>query len=190
MKKGGGHSKGADFERQICKTLSLWWTADADECRDDLFWRTAGSGARATMRSKLNKSTINGYGDIMACTAEGTVLLSSCCFELKRGYNPDLMAWFKGTKNNLIQAWDQCVRSADEARARFPVLIFKPDRQPIFMMSVKELFIPFARDLQGLTRVRIDPVGCAVYLFLEFLSTVSALQFRNELCMKPKRLEV
>jgi len=44
-------AKGSSFEREICTILSKWWTNNE---RDDVFWRTAGSGARATTRSKNN----------------------------------------------------------------------------------------------------------------------------------------
>lgn len=44
--------KGSVFEREICKALGRWWT---DGERDDIFWRTAGSGARATCRLERGK---------------------------------------------------------------------------------------------------------------------------------------
>ena len=190
MKKGGGHSKGADFERYICKKLSLWWTQDYDNPRDDIFWRTAGSGARATMRSKRHMSTCGGYGDIMSIDPVGKDLTDACCFELKRGYSPDLFAWFKKGSNDLIQAWEQCVRSAKQAHARFPVLIFKPDRQPIFMMSSTRLLLPFCSLLSEHPRISIFPLDCTVCLFERFLADVSAVRFKDTLCVKPKRVEV
>ncbi len=55
--------KGSNFEREICKLLSLWWTNDK---RDDIFWRTSGSGARATTRSKTKQKTFGQYGDVQA----------------------------------------------------------------------------------------------------------------------------
>ncbi len=76
-------AKGQDFERKICKELGLWWTGGE---RDDIFWRSAGSGGRATERKKKGKTTANSYGDIMAMDPIGQPLLDLICFELKRGY--------------------------------------------------------------------------------------------------------
>ena len=51
--------KGAEFERKICKQLSRW----IDSNREDLFWRSAMSGGRATLKS--NKGEVSGQaGDI------------------------------------------------------------------------------------------------------------------------------
>jgi hypothetical protein len=82
-KKGSGQRKGSSFERAICKRLSLWWTNDK---RDDIFWRTSGSGARATTRSKQGRSTKNQYGDVQAVDPIGQPLIDLCAIELKKGY--------------------------------------------------------------------------------------------------------
>jgi len=46
MRKGGGKAKGASFERDICRRLSLWVSAGKQE---DVFWRSAMSGGRSTV---------------------------------------------------------------------------------------------------------------------------------------------
>ena len=79
-----GSAKGSAFERSVCKTLSLWFSKGK---RDDLFWRTSGSGARATVRGKKGKSTISGHGDIEATCSEGKLLTEWTCWELKCGYD-------------------------------------------------------------------------------------------------------
>lgn len=76
--------KGSTFEREICRTLSLWWS---DNERDDLFWRAATSGAMATSRSKKGKSTFGQHGDVQATDPIGQPLLDVFTIELKRGYN-------------------------------------------------------------------------------------------------------
>lgn len=79
--------KGGSFEREICKILSLWWTQENAVPRDDVFWRTAGSGARATTRRKSGKQTFGQCGDIQAVDqAVGQPLLDLISIELKRGY--------------------------------------------------------------------------------------------------------
>lgn len=76
--------KGSSFEREICRLLSLWWSYDK---RDDIFWRTSGSGARAKTRSKKGISTFGQYGDIQATDPLGQHLIDVCSIELKRGYS-------------------------------------------------------------------------------------------------------
>ena len=75
--------KGGAFERKIAVEMSEWWSLGQ---YDDLFWRTPGSGARATSRTKKGKSTSSGSGDLMACDSRGKLLLKLCAFELKKGY--------------------------------------------------------------------------------------------------------
>lgn len=74
-------SKGGEFERDIAKRLSEWW---AD--REDVFWRTAGSGARATVRGKAGKQTAGQSGDICATDPIGQPLIDLITIECKRGY--------------------------------------------------------------------------------------------------------
>ncbi len=83
-------SKGSAFERALCKQLSEWWSSDikSDEPpRDDIFWRTDGSGGRATTRAKTGKSTFGQSADIQANDPVGQPLLDFMLIEVKRGYN-------------------------------------------------------------------------------------------------------
>lgn len=75
--------KGGKFEREVCKALSRWWTHGD---RDDVFWRSASSGARATIRRKQNKVTFGQYGDIQATDPIGQPLMDICTIECKTGY--------------------------------------------------------------------------------------------------------
>ncbi len=77
-------AKGSVFEREICTQLSLWWTGGA---RTDIFWRTAGSGARATTRAKSGQTTANHYGDLCAIDPIGQPFVDFFTCEAKRGYN-------------------------------------------------------------------------------------------------------
>lgn len=79
-------AKGGQFERDFCTDLSKWWTHGV---RDDIFWRTAGSGGRATVRGKRGRSTFGQHGDILFTDPSGASLLDLITFELKRGYNKD-----------------------------------------------------------------------------------------------------
>ncbi len=79
-------SKGFDFEREIVKLFSLWWTQDLDEPRDDIFYKTSGSGARHTSRMKKGISTYNSAGDMGFLDPLGKPFIEKFLVEMKRGY--------------------------------------------------------------------------------------------------------
>lgn len=77
-------AKGGAYERDISRILSLWWT---DGARDDVFWRSYGSGGRATVRRKKDKTTAGGTGDIVATDEVGLPFTRLVTTEIKRGYS-------------------------------------------------------------------------------------------------------
>jgi len=79
-------SKGSEFERYIAKELSFWWTQEEDDPREDIFYRTHGSGSRHTARIKKNKNTINAAGDLMFIDEIGKPFIDMFIIELKSGY--------------------------------------------------------------------------------------------------------
>lgn len=84
LKGGGSSSKGSAYERDVCRQLSMWWT-NGD--REDVFWRSSGSGARAKVRGKAGKATAGQHGDIAATDPIGEKLIDVLTLELKRGYD-------------------------------------------------------------------------------------------------------
>jgi len=126
-------AKGSGFERYICKLLSKWWT---DGKRDDVFWRTAGSGARATIRSKTKKKTFGQYGDIQATDPIGQPLTDLCTIEIKRGYSKSTFADLieDSTVANAkpcmyAQFIQQAKEDARKAGVPYWLLIIKRDRR-------------------------------------------------------------
>jgi len=136
-----GLGKGPDYERTICKRLSLWWTNGE---RDDVFWRTAGSGGWASTRRKKGEQTYGSYGDVAALDPIGESLIKLVTIEIKRGHSPkpskgpsdylnvlDLLDYdFKTRKKPplLIQWWEKLQKDCLSAGAKYPWLIFKRDR--------------------------------------------------------------
>jgi len=124
-------AKGSSFERKICKQLSVWWSKGT---RDDIFWRTAGSGAMATTRGKKNKQTFGQYGDIQAVDPIGQPLIDYICFELKRGYNKAFIsnildAGEKAAKQEFQKFIEQAQKSRRAAKAQHWVIIHQRDRR-------------------------------------------------------------
>lgn len=162
--------KGGQFEREICKQLSLWWT---NEKRDDIFWRTSSSGARATQRTKQNKTTFGQYGDVQATDPIGQRLMDIVCIELKRGYSKATFSdWFdkkperqkaevkKGTSiiNFMGQAEDQA-EAADKGTdiGHGWWLIHRRDRRET-MLFIDECHWGFICDRIGGSAVLLVPI--------------------------------
>jgi hypothetical protein len=134
-RKGRGMAKGSNFEREICKKISLWWT-DGD--RDDIYWRTSGSGARAKTRGKLGKGTFGQYGDIQATDPIGQPLIDLCSIEIKRGYNKAIINDFIDSKKKpdlrvfIEQAITDCRLREDESEW---ILLVKRDRKETVLFT-------------------------------------------------------
>lgn len=134
-------SKGSDFERLICKKLSLWWTNGE---RDDVFWRSSGSGARAKTRSKKGMSTFGQYGDIQATDPIGQPLIDLVTIELKRGYNKTtIVDMLDKPGKAAVQQWELFFRQVDEdcrnAKSKGWLLIHRRDRREAMVTMPKRV---------------------------------------------------
>jgi hypothetical protein len=153
--KGKGPRKGSAFEREFCKELSLWWSENK---RDDLFWRTAGSGARATRRIRQSKvGTFGQYGDVQATDPAGQPLLDLFTIELKKGYNTlsvqDLLdrtiKQRQSTTYSMEKMIKQAMESALSAGTPAWMLVWKRDRREAVLLFPK---IRLLSDLWSLLR--------------------------------------
>lgn len=109
-------AKGGAFEREISKELSLWWTHGE---RDDIFWRSHGSGARATARRKTGKATAFQDGDICITDPIGQPLLKAVTIELKKGYPKwNIKALLDTNKKDpeLAVFFEQCKREKENSK--------------------------------------------------------------------------
>lgn len=179
-----GKHKGGAFEREVCKLLSLWWTNDE---RDDVFYRSASSGGRATARSRRGKNTANSHGDIMAVDPIGQPLIDLICFEIKRGYN-------RCTIHDLIdrpdhaakQEWEKWIEQAEEsckgAGSYSWAIIHQRDRRdPIISMPQKLVKLFSYRGPNVTSDLKIG-VGCLEMVSMNFntsfLNTVSPSELK------------
>ena len=144
-------AKGSNFERDIMRKLSLWWSKGK---QDDIFWRTSGSGARATVRMKKNQSTTCSAGDVACLNRLGEPLIRKCLIEIKRGYS-DRGKIVKSKKTGkqsvqitkginilscldnlptqktpvLIDWWEKAEKERQEHKRKYSFIIFKRDRK-------------------------------------------------------------
>lgn len=132
-------AKGFDFERWISVTLSEWWT---DGERDDIFWRSTTSGARATSRHKKGKRTAGSTGDIAAIDPVGYPLMELVLLEAKRGYNHDsIHDAFDGMALQQFEKWYAKIRKGQEInQAPYWLLIWKRDRKNPMIWMPQDFF--------------------------------------------------
>lgn len=124
-----GSTRGSDFERNFCYEFSRWLTQHLEEPRDDVVWRTSGSGSRSTTRAKSGKTTHGSTGDIEATDPIASPFFQVCSIELKYGYGTwcVLDVLDKRATTSLCQFeqfWAQAVRDA---------LSVSPNKQPILI---------------------------------------------------------
>ncbi len=182
-----GSQKGSAFERQICTQLSRWWTNGE---RDDVFWRSSGSGARATTRSKSGRKTFGQYGDIQAIDPIGQPLIDLITIECKRGYKSHVADMLDlNTKNRKPCMWqefvEQAIRSSGEAGTPHWMLITRRDHRETLVFFPSSLWKKIeVNDLVPLVRLRIviNDLTFSIYgtKFVNLLARWDAGTIRND----------
>ena len=163
----GSKTKGAAFERDMCRVLSLWVT---DGARQDVFWRSAMSGGRARVRYNKGEQPDVGGGDITAVAPAGHSLTDLFIIECKSVRDANVLALFTGGKTGVVKFWEQACRDADDFY-RQPMLLVKQYRQPVLIGLRASGGIPQA--VQGVTAWEHDLV---LLPLLDFLSCVTPLE--------------
>lgn len=143
LRGGGTSSKGSTYERELCTRFSLWWTNGA---RDDVFWRSSGSGGRAMVRGRRGRDTAGQHGDIAATDAAGAPLTDVVTIEIKRGYSEYTVQDCLDRMNTAAQQewekfFEQCIESYENAGSYAWLLITRRDRREAMVwMPVDLLF--------------------------------------------------
>lgn len=161
-------TKGSSFERLLCRQWSLWWTGGS---RDDIFWRTSGSGSRATSRRKTGKKDKWNHGDMRPDDPRGFALCSSWCFEFKfyQRYDIKGVLHHVSGKSDWLQWW---AKITDEAQSvgRAPILITKQNAGvPIIWFRTIEwnLLKIVTWRLQQLSNIRLRIIKQKVRVLLQ-----------------------
>jgi len=137
MKPGGGKTKGGSFERLVCQKLSLWVS---NLKRDDIFWRSAMSGGRATVKAKKGINNISQLGDISAIDKSGEYLTGRYVLECKSYKSLCLESLIYGTphKGSIIEYLDVLEKICIGAK-KSPILIAKQNAKPVLFITDKHL---------------------------------------------------
>ena len=147
LRGGGNSSKGSEYERELCKRLSLWWTHGA---RDDVFWRSSGSGARAKVRGRGGVDTAGQHGDVAATDPIGAPFVEAFTTEIKRGYsNHTVQDIIDRPATAGVQAWDdffaQTIESHEQAGSYAWLLITRRDRREALVWFPQYVKLDFRR---------------------------------------------
>ena len=119
-----GGEKGASFEREIAKRLSRWISRGG---RDDLYWRTAMSGGRATIANRSGGNVRAQLGDLTSIDAEGSPLTDKFVIELKHHKDVALDSFIVKNTGPIPKWWEK-VKDEAYGSQRLPMLIFKQNR--------------------------------------------------------------
>lgn len=131
-------AKGGAYERELCKTLSLWITKNE---RKDILWRSTASGAQFTSyRKKGSKSYTSQVSDIAAIDKLGAPFCSAFSVELK--HYKDLQAGnlIFNVPGTLEKFWETHCKLSKSVN-RDPILIARQNRKPDLIM-LSDKFLP------------------------------------------------
>lgn len=125
MRPGGGKAKGAEFERDACRRLSLWVSQGVNE---DCFWRSAMSGGRSTVAFANGKRLAAQAGDISAIHPLGHKLTDIFLVECKSYADLQITSILTG-RGKLLEFWLDTKTDA-QCYERLPMLIAKQNKFP------------------------------------------------------------
>ncbi len=157
--------KGAQFERDVCVKLSRWLTQGK---REDVLWRSAMSGGRATVRGKQGKKTDSQHGDISAVSVEGHALLKLVTIECKFVKDLNLRAAVIDGGGSIKEYWTTLV--AVTPKGKHSMLIAKQNRFDALVFM--EWSLAGILGLRGWARARLylDDAEVCVFLLTHVLS--------------------
>ncbi len=133
MRKGGSKAKGSSFERKLCKMLSLWVSHGKNE---DVFWRSAMSGGRATVAARKCKKLTRQAGDISAIAPEGHILTNRYYVELKHVKNLALLQFFTKGSGPLAEYWKKAKQQA-ALHGLEPLIIARQNNLPMVLVCTQ-----------------------------------------------------
>ena len=162
--------KGQAFERETCEAMSKWLTRGK---RTDLFWRSAMSGGRSTVKFKKGKQNVTQGGDLSALDPIGHAFLENFVIECKFYNDLDSASSLLRGYGRLLKFWRETNTDAKRCK-KWPLLIAKQNRFPTLLVTNRA-----GADFLGLSvmaglQFRLTKIGDNkfVVLFDEFLSEI------------------
>jgi hypothetical protein len=174
-----GKKKGGKYERDISKLLSSWWTDGEDE---SVFWRTSGSGAKATVNHKKKAINFNYYGDIGYRDSIGAPFIERACIECKHYKEFYIMDILKDNKNpsEFEKFWEEAKFEAGQSN-RWSILITKKNYFPDLIMIEEDIFL-FDDKFESEEKLIYD--NGVVVVLDKFLDRVKPVEFIERVPIK------
>jgi len=177
-----GKQKGSAFEREICQELSKWISYGE---RDDIFWRSAMSGGRATVGMKRGIQRTSQAGDITAIDSLGQKLTDKFVIECKfyRNIHIESMMFGKPKNNSILEFWTKLYTDSLKL-GKDMMLIIKQNNSPtLIALPVYSYLNSALKDYND----NIKPIasfmntnpGCYLYDFKQFLKEVDPIILRH-----------
>lgn len=163
MRKGGGKQKGAAFERKVCVALSLWVSGGK---RQDLFWRSAMSGGRATLGRRKGIDLAYQSGDVTAVHPQGHALTGIYYIECKHIKAAELERFALGLGGKTQEFWKTAQREAKEHQ-RVPMLILRANGRPT--ICVLPTWLKYTEWMNASIQFIVPPLNAVVCLFDEMI---------------------
>ena len=164
MRSGAGSKqKGADFERRVCKDLSLWVTHNK---RDDCLWRSAMSGGRATVAKKKDVDLQHVSGDICAVHPDGYPLVAKFFIECKFYKDLRYAQLVSALGGSVVEFWKiACAQAADHKK--WPMVILKQNQYPA-LIGITDAAACWLK-IQRAAQVRVGKLDLSLYAYEPFL---------------------
>lgn len=165
MRPGGGKAKGSAYERRVCKDLSLWLSNGK---RDDLLWRSAMSGGRATIGGGKGLKRAAQAGDISGVDDAGIRFTTEFYVECKHLRDLQIDKFVICGTGVLSDVWLDAARKAKRVD-KFPIVIAKQNRLPtIACLLERSVFMCIENGRQPF-RGPFVVDGVSIHLFDEML---------------------
>jgi len=163
-----GKRKGSQYERDLCRKLSLWLSSGKNP---NLLWRSAMSGGRSTLARKKGGINKEQAGDISAIDPMGNRLTDHVYLEAKNYKNIGLAKFFMGLPGTLTTFWRETV-SAAVYNDKTPMLLVKQNFYPELIICKTELFeFLFAKSQFDKTVIQHDNEEIIVGFLDDFLES-------------------
>lgn len=174
MRPGGSKQKGSAFEREVCKQLSRWVSHGK---REDLFWRSAMSGGRATVAGRRGTTLASQAGDISSVDKAGHVLTNEFYFETKHVKDIALDKFIVTGSGPLANYWKIAYREA-RAYNKEAVIIIRQNRFPTLLLA-HDRIVETLHDTRHSVRGKLAVIyGSSGKLGLWKFDAVTAVPFR------------
>lgn len=123
--------KGQQFERDVCRKLSLWVSHGESK---NLFWRSSQSGGRATTLRRKGENLSVHAGDIAAIDPAGERFIKTFFVECKFLKTLRLDSLVYPQKGTLGPMWQKCQRQA-AAYGKMPVMVVKENGKSVLLIT-------------------------------------------------------